>query len=118
MADDEPDVGSLVNLQGWGKTGNFGGASNTLQKAEGVPVISDEEAIRAVGVDAAWDQFFCTNSRENGICGGDSGGPITQVSDSDDELRLVGIVSFGAGLCENGPGCYTSIKFARDWLGK
>jgi len=115
MADTEPEVGSLINLQGFGLSDDFDGTTTDLQLAENVPVVNDDEAKGRLVENASWEQLFCTNSPGTAICGGDDGSPATQVG-TDGVLRLVGIGSFSLGRCGNGPSCFTSIEFARKWL--
>jgi len=114
LAESEPEVGSLVNVQGWGSSGNLFGETN-LQYASDLPVVQDEEVQSSVGSNANWDQLFCTNTREGGVCAGDFGAPVTSIEEG--ELVQVGMVSVVTpAVCRDAPSCFISVDVVNDWL--
>jgi len=50
-------------------------------------------------------------------CTGDSGGPLTWLDTKTDEVKLIGVVSFGKG-CANAsyPGVYADMKWGMGWI--
>ncbi len=115
IAEQEPAVGDLVTEIGWGATCDTCSVSDTLQYAEGIEVVSDNEVETFFNGLFAPDQFVCTEGRVSedsaGTCGGDSGGPAV---DADGEL--FGATSFGASFCTQGPNCFSSVVYFKDWL--
>ena len=59
--------------------------------------------------------MFCAGRTGKDSCQGDSGGPVT--TGAGDQLRLVGITSWGFGCAEPGlPGVYTRAANYRPWV--
>jgi len=67
--------------------------------------------------------FLCADKSDAGLCGGDSGGPLT-VEDRKGRHTLVGITSFvkswnlfGVAVCnEKEPSYFADVSFYRDWI--
>jgi len=112
VAANEPAVGSLASVIGFGATsgGLFAPASDTLNYAVDLTIVDDDEADVYTN-DVIFEHFICTFQGDKGTCGGDSGGPIV-----DADGNLFGATSFGSGDCTIGPSCFTSLPVFRDWL--
>ena len=63
-------------------------------------------------------KVFCATDPRRKTCYGDSGGPIIAQYARKSELKLVGVVSWGSGLCamDNRPGGYTKVSYYADWI--
>lgn len=117
----EADMASAETLLtfGWGKTKaeirEF--QPSSVLRMAALKKVSDEECLRLfgfVGQGALLDDtVFCGHDPQRKTCLGDSGGPII----SND--KLVGIVSWGSGLCgsDGKPGVYTKVsKYWDDFI--
>jgi len=112
VAEEDPLVGEIVTAVGWGATRSFGPVSDILEYADDLVIVDDQIVIDFFpGNDLKMEQFVCILNEVDGICGGDSGGPIIN-SDG----KLFGATSFSARNCEVGPGCFSSVPFHRDWI--
>ena len=104
-----PAIGQTTYAAGWGSTSE-GGYMSTSLKYTGVEVVSNAEcnrsyqgAIKATNV--------CAYRRSTDACQGDSGGPLYAYDRANEELILVGVVSFGNGCARPGfPGVYTRVS--------
>ncbi len=127
IAKEEPVPGDHCTEIGWGATCNFCSISDTLQYAEGIEVLTDEEVDAFYGGSGdpngdpndhvfVYEEFVCTEGRSSvdtgaGTCGGDSGGPAI-----DEGGFLFGATSFGSTTCEQGENCFSSVVYWKPWL--
>ncbi|CAG0883904.1 unnamed protein product [Darwinula stevensoni] len=107
-------VSERVVISGWGQT-ESGFAPDILQKLE-MTVITDE-ACADEYQDIIPENMICSQEPGGTSCFGDSGGPMTRISDG----AVVGVASFvatdGVGGCARGfPDGYTEVSHFVDWL--
>ncbi|WP_205328573.1 serine protease [Glycomyces sp. YM15] len=104
----EPEEFDLLEVAGWGDTGD--GFPTTAQWVE-VPFVSDADCEAAYPDEVDAESMLCAGDLENGgidSCQGDSGGPI--MTPAGEDQILVGIVSWGYGCAEAGnPGVYAEV---------
>lgn len=116
----DADLESVETLLtfGWGKTKavirEFQPSSVLMMAA--LNKVSNTECSRLGGFKAEDalldDTVFCGHDAQRKTCLGDSGGPIIGND------KLVGIVSWGSGLCggDSRPGVYTKVSKYWDWI--
>jgi len=100
LADADPEVGSVNDIYGWGKTGPNSGPSPTLKTA----------TVRVTGVDctdAQHGKAICSTGIDGTAFNGDSGG--AEMADGVE----VGVCSTGD---DAGKSQYASVAASRDWL--
>ncbi|KAH8379126.1 hypothetical protein KR009_003197 [Drosophila setifemur] len=94
---------------GWGGMDN-GNLATWLQCMD-VQIISNTECEQSYGTVAATDMCTRMSNGKSG-CGGDSGGPLV----TQDNPRLVGVITFGSGDCHSGPSGYTRVTDYLEWI--
>ncbi len=116
---DYSDV-SAYQIFGLGRTStNNLSAPNYLRWAEVKPLSDSECAAMVSGFHS--QESLCATGFENreysGICGGDSGGPLTYVDD-EGMYQQIGIVSYGSSDCESAaiPSVFTEILNYTTWI--
>lgn len=100
LADADPEVGSINEIYGWGKTDPASGPSPVLKTA----------SVRVTGLhcaDAQHGQAICSTGLDGSAFSGDSGG--AEMSDG----AQVGVCSTGD---DGGKAQYASVAANRDWL--
>lgn len=125
LADEEPPVGTVVTMAGWGKTDDspLSGVHDTLMKTSD-PVADDSEADEYYNGSLAPDSPFridletkiCIHYANSGTCNGDSGGPL--MNGEGETVELIGVTSFGssAGCTSGAPDCFTSVPMFKEWI--
>jgi len=133
---DEGLTGTKPVVVGWGHTNayqfdkqdtvNVGVAKSVQQQLE-VPVLSSSECGKQFLTPDS-SQICAGGDRGKDSCRGDSGGPLflrrvlpsgymDPNNDLDDPWFLLGIVSFGTGVCGRGkPGIYTRVESFVPWI--
>lgn len=114
-------TGVLATVSGWGAVQNGGGLQNTLRWAN-VRVISNADCADKYEVPGTiLSSMICTRGSNGvqGICTGDSGGPLTTMEGS--ASTLIGIASFvpanDRGACTGGlPHGYTRVTSFLGWI--
>nr|QGT40992.1 Chy1a [Tomicus yunnanensis] len=104
-------AGQNAIVSGWGRTTDASTAiANELRFVQ-VPVITNAVCQNSYG-SSVQAQHICTSGAGGrGSCNGDSGGPLVIGSVE------VGIVSFGARLCQAGhPSVYARVSSFRSWI--
>ncbi|CAL1274368.1 unnamed protein product [Larinioides sclopetarius] len=119
--------GDNVMVLGWGDLSYGGRSSNTLQEADGLPVIGNQKCndkfTRLPGrqfPNGITQNMICAGLEEGGVdaCQGDSGGPLLREFYKN-HWALVGVVSFGFRCAEPGfPGVYTRVSAYLPWIRK
>ncbi len=109
----------LLEVTGWGRTGEGGPASESLQKGE-VPYVENATCNVKEAYDGKVESgMMCAGFRDGGVdsCQGDSGGPL--VLRGPDGPVLVGVVSWGDGCARKlRYGVYTRVNFYGDWIAR
>jgi len=122
-------------VSGWGamKAGMENGDTSQILNSVTVPWISEDDCKKAYKDPKEFEkydpvQFVVSDSNicagaigkgEIDACYGDSGGPMAWIDPKTEEVKLIGVVSYGFG-CARGdsPGVYAKITFALDWIKK
>lgn len=113
--------GAPVRVFGWGRFGETATAARSLTLREaGLRVLTAESCRAPEYLNDHKDlheRVFCAQDVERKTCVGDSGGPVVQ-GDAADNIKLVGIASWGSSKCESDghPGVYTRIASHSDWI--
>jgi len=125
-----PDAGDttfttndVFTVSGWGhKVAGCTQAScrpTKLHHVE-VPWVSDAQCRQAYGQNAITDAMICAGNFANGgvdSCQGDSGGPLTWVDPNTQKVKLIGVVSWGAGCAgAQNPGVYAEVTTVLQWV--
>ncbi|GMH36820.1 hypothetical protein BSKO_04693 [Bryopsis sp. KO-2023] len=128
LAESEQILGEsqFLATAGWGRTSKRGPLPEVLQFADQVEYVSNENC------EGTWpdlrDDMLCSFSRSQGVCEGDSGGPLL-LADSMDGYSIiggnpefdlmVGIASFGPPNCDSTlPDVFTRVSSFRKWIDK
>jgi hypothetical protein len=101
LADEDPEVGSINEIYGWGKTSPRSGPSATLKTA--TVKVTDVDCEDGMG-----GQAICTTGVDGAALNGDSGGP-----EMDNGVE-VGVCSTGDLETETQE--YASVAANRDWI--
>lgn len=112
LATNQPKVGSLAVVSGWGTTSEGGANSFKLQEAN-VNIIDHSDCNEAYGFGRITDNMLCAGVASGGrdACQNDSGGPLMSGN------LLVGIVSWGTGCARpEYPGVYVNVANLRNWI--
>jgi len=114
VAQGDTDPGVIATVTGWGKSSvNPDEFPEILQKVD-LPIVSNETAEEVWHFTIPETQLTAGYRAGNkDACNGDSGGPL--VVDTDNGLKIAGIVSWGSTLC-NTYGSYTRISSFEDWI--
>lgn len=113
--------GAPVRVFGWGRFGETATTARSLSLREaGLRVLTAESCRAPEYLDNHKDlheRVFCARDVERKTCVGDSGGPVVQ-GDAANNIKLVGIASWGSAKCESDghPGVYTRIASHADWI--
>ena len=86
-------------VSGWGRTASGGSSPNKLHHVE-VPWVSDTQCKQSYGQNSITEAMICAGNFDDGgidSCSGDGGGPLTWVDPNTQKVKLVGVVSWGAG---------------------
>lgn len=63
------------------------------------------------------DTMICSGREGKGTCGGDSGGPLQCLDDTDHRWTLYGLTSWAVGCAEDGfPSVATNVHSLRQWV--
>ncbi|KAH8372637.1 hypothetical protein KR009_001480, partial [Drosophila setifemur] len=111
---EQPAVGDLATVSGWGYTMEDGFPSNQLQQVR-VPIVDAESCQKAYYWRPISEAMLCAGYSQGGkdACQGDSGGPLVVGN------TLVGVVSWGEGCARpNYPGVYANVVHFKDWIAK
>ncbi|XP_033218170.1 trypsin-2-like [Belonocnema kinseyi] len=113
LPDREISTGTLVNITGWGNTGD--GINDGILRQVSVPIVDHNLCKRAYkGINQITTRMICAGLLGVGgkdSCQGDSGGPLTVNG------TLYGIVSWGLGCAQpNYPGVYSNVAELRPWI--
>lgn len=104
-------------VTGWGKT-RISPVSTKLLKAK-IPIVPNNECSRYFNY-TNYKQICAGGQGEFDSCTGDSGGPLQNIGNYYNSLRVVqyGLISYGPRRCGmNGvPSVYTSIPYYMDWI--
>ncbi len=101
---------------GWGKTRPVAAFEpSSVLRMLALNKVSNSECLRLAGLtdtSLVDDTVFCGHDPNRKTCYGDSGGPVIGNN------KVVGIVSWGSGLCGNDskPGVYTKVSKYWDWI--
>lgn len=112
LADEQPAVGTLGTVSGWGLTRENGFSSAQLQQVQ-VPLVDSTVCQTAYKWRPITESMLCAAAPGGGkdACDGDSGGPLVV------DNKLVGIVSWGEGCARaDYPGVYASVPHFRAWI--
>lgn len=107
-------------VSGWGNTGPTNRAAERLLRWVQMKVIGNRECQKTFGVGAVVDHVICTlglySPTNQGICGGDSGGPLIMMEGN--VATQIGIVSFAAKSgCNSGyPSGFTRTSHFTSWV--
>lgn len=114
---DRLNVGSGVQVAGWGKT-ESGDTSTTLRKVD-LKLVRRSTCNSAPSYNGRiTPRMLCAGIAEGGkdACQGDSGGPLT-VTTGERTPRLIGVVSWGEGCAQPDKyGVYGRLIAVRDWI--
>nr|AEE62896.1 unknown [Dendroctonus ponderosae] len=104
-------AGQTSIVSGWGRTSDASNSIASQLKYVQVPVITNAVCANSYG-STVQAQHICTSGIGGvGSCNGDSGGPLVIGGVE------VGIVSFGARLCQAGhPSAYARVSTFRSWI--
>jgi secreted trypsin-like serine protease len=120
------NVGNETRVSGWGWTipNNPGSTPNCLE-AVNLNVISNQDASNVLrstwGRDLYAHEMAVTGTGNirQGACHGDSGGPLTTLTASNEPI-LIGIVEGGIPGCggnnQNSPSVFTRVSHIRNWI--
>ena len=109
--------GTAVWISGWGNTQRTGEAvySQVLQSAQ----INTVDCLRGSYTSASITaNMICAESSGKDTCAGDSGGPMVALNNLGTGHVLVGLTSWGPGVCAtpNEPGVYTRLANYGEWI--
>jgi len=62
------------------------------------------------------DKEICAFAQEKSGCSGDSGGPLAWLDPKADEVKLIGVVSWGSGSCTDYPSVFAKITSVLNWI--
>nr|XP_032521671.1 melanization protease 1-like [Danaus plexippus plexippus] len=114
------ELGEKLIVAGWGKMNMTTDERAKILQYVTVPVLKLEMCNTFGKRFTLAESEICAGAQEHkDACGGDSGGPLMKVFDTQDGPKsfLVGVVSFGPTICGiRKPGVYTSIKFFLGWI--
>jgi len=120
------NVGNEVRVSGWGWTiPNNPGSTPDCLEAVNLNIISNQDASNVLrpswGRDLRAHEMAATGTGNirQGACHGDSGGPLTALTASNDPV-LVGIVQGGIPGCtgnnQNSPSVFVRVSHIRNWI--
>ncbi|KAJ8711149.1 hypothetical protein PYW07_008391 [Mythimna separata] len=104
------EVGTMLNITGWGFADLENDFSNVLQQAT-VPVIASDLCVRYYHNFQLTLRMLCTDATEKDPCLGDEGGPLTWNN------IQIGIITRRTG-CGEYPTVYTHLKTVNRWIRK
>lgn len=114
---DTIDLGTTLEVTGWGATGEGEPISTHLLKA-GVPLVSNDECNAPEAyAGQVTSRMLCAGHKEGGTdaCQGDSGGPL--VWRGPEGPKLAGVVSWGEGCARAlRYGVYTRVAIYEGWI--
>ncbi len=115
-----PIYSPLVTVAGWGtltENGNY--LPNALQKVT-IPLVDSVTCSKSYP-NQITPRMICAGDIVEGgkdSCQGDSGGPLI-IKENNGEVRLVGVVSWGAGCARpNLPGVYGKVNSITSWISR
>jgi trypsin len=112
-----PNFSPLVTVAGWGTMSEDATyLPNALQKVS-VPLVDPVSCAKSYPRQIT-PRMICAGevSGEKDSCQGDSGGPLI-IKENNGEIRLVGVVSWGAGCARpNFPGVYAKVNSVISWI--
>ncbi|MDR2234018.1 MAG: trypsin-like serine protease [Tannerella sp.] len=116
------NAGRAVRVSGWGWLTPFGNAFAPCLQAVDVHIISNQDASNMLGTILAAYEMATTGvgSIRQGACNGDSGGPLTTLSNSNEPM-LIGVVNWALAGCSgnngNSPSVYLRVSSILNWIG-
>ncbi|KAL4715959.1 hypothetical protein ACJJTC_013259 [Scirpophaga incertulas] len=113
-------LGDLVTAAGWGKMNMTTNERAHVLQVVALPVVR-LEMCNVFGDEFKADKSqICAGAQANkDACGGDSGGPLMKVFDTNEGPKnfLVGVVSFGPAICGiKKPAVYSSVTYFLKWI--
>ncbi|XP_077864391.1 elastase-1-like [Saccoglossus kowalevskii] len=112
MSNNYTDTGSCI-ISGWGTSERDESIHNILQDAEVAIYPTSNCSSGRVWGNYITDNMVCAGNGSPGTCSGDSGGPLA-CRDTDGNLVLQGITSWGSGDCGSMPDVYTRVSVYYD----
>lgn len=116
------EVGMSTRVSGWGWLTPNGYDPATCLQAVDVKIISNASASAMLNTSVGDHEIATTGvgSIRQGACHGDSGGPLTAVSDQSDKHVLIGVVSWGKPRCigdnNSSPSIYVKTLNIFPWI--
>ncbi|KAG7315112.1 hypothetical protein KOW79_021200 [Hemibagrus wyckioides] len=99
---------------GWGLTKYNAPDTPALLQQASLPLLTNDDCKRFWGSKIT-DIMICAGASGVSSCMGDSGGPL--VCQKDNAWTLVGIVSWGSGMCSTStPAVYARVTALRSWM--
>jgi len=117
VADGNLYEGTLATLSGWGKSSDSATSISPELRKTNTTVMANSRCSTVYGA-IITDNHLCISTTDgHGSCNGDSGGPLSDVSE-DGIFSEIGIVSFGLSLgCSIGfPAGFTRVTSYLDWI--
>lgn len=119
--DSRTAAGRTATAIGWGSTRSGGNTVDRLRKVN-IPIVGRarcRNAYQPERVDIT-GRMICAGDLENGgedSCQGDSGGPLIVGNNSNNNVALAGITSFGIGCARKRfPGVYSNVARLSAWV--
>ncbi|XP_058832040.1 chymotrypsin-2-like isoform X2 [Topomyia yanbarensis] len=103
---------ATLTLTGWGRTSILGDAVPVNLQTIELQYVNNEECQQRWGNKSSLDiGQVCTFTRTGeGVCKGDSGGPLTY------QNQLVGVVSLGVPCARGIPDVYSRVSYYHEWI--
>ncbi|KAK2819859.1 hypothetical protein Q7C36_021505 [Tachysurus vachellii] len=99
---------------GWGLTKYNAPDTPAILQQASLPLLTNDDCKRFWGSKIT-DVMICAGASGVSSCMGDSGGPL--VCQKDNAWTLVGIVSWGSGMCSTStPAVYARVTVLRSWM--
>ena len=115
------DEGDTARVSGWGWLTPNGFDPASCLNAVDVNIITNQQASNMLGKDLAAHEIATTGIGEvrQGVCYGDSGGPLTILT-TNNEPVLIGIVSWGKADClgdnQDSPSVFVRVSYIVNWI--
>ncbi|XP_031638810.1 polyserase-2-like [Contarinia nasturtii] len=109
---------TMTLVTGWGDT--HSSESRLKLRGAEVPIVNQEKCMKAYQrFGGVTPRMICAGFDKGGkdACQGDSGGPLVAFDKSNENPKLVGVVSWGYGCAKpHYPGVYSRVTEAREWI--
>jgi len=117
-ASDKYNDKSLFLTSGWGLTKNGGEIASDVLLSVTLPFV--QHGVCKDRYSRLTPQMMCAGDMDKGkidACKGDSGGPLAWLDPKTDQVKLSGVVSWGAGCAVPGaPGVYADVINQLEWI--